>query len=146
MLALLQRVNKCEVFVENKSVSAIAKGILILLGVGSKDTEPDCQRLAKKIINYRIFDDCKGKMNLSLKDINGEILVVSQFTLLADTNKGLRPSFSYAVNPQAAEKLYNHMITCLESHEISVKAGIFKAHMLLKIENDGPATFILQSK
>ena len=146
MLALLQRVNKSEVLVNNKLVSKISKGLLVFLAVGPEDTESDCERLAKRIVDYRIFGDSENKMNLSLKDISGKILLVSQFTLLADTKKGARPSFSSAANPQKAEKLYNYMVCCFQSHETDVETGVFKAHMLIKIENDGPATFILKSK
>jgi len=146
VLALLQRVNRSEVLVNDKTVGKISKGILVFLGVAPDDNESDCNRLAKRIVDYRIFEDSENKMNLSLKDISGEILIVSQFTLLADTKKGLRPSFSQAANPQIAERLYKHMIACLKSYDVKVEAGVFKAHMLLKIENDGPATFILKSK
>ncbi len=146
MLALLQRVNKSEVLVNNKLVNKISKGLLVFLAVGPEDTESDCKRLAKRIAGYRIFGDSENKMNLSLKDTGGKILLVSQFTLLADTKKGARPSFSSVANPQKAEKLYNYMVCCFQSLEIDVETGVFKAHMLIKIENDGPVTFILKSK
>jgi D-tyrosyl-tRNA(Tyr) deacylase len=146
MLALIQRVNKCQVLVNKKVVGEIEKGILILLAVAPEDSMSDCQRLSERIVAYRIFEDANGKMNQSVKDVKGELLVVSQFTLLADTKKGTRPSFSKTANPQRAEELYDCMVASLKTSGLKVKTGVFKAHMILKIENDGPATFILKSK
>jgi D-tyrosyl-tRNA(Tyr) deacylase len=145
MLALLQRVKKSEVLVDDQVVGKISKGLLVFLAVGPQDSEADCRRLSERIVNYRIFEDRDKKMNISLKDIGGEVLLVSQFTLLADTKKGMRPSFSQTASPQKAQKLYDYMGGCLRSDGVNVANGVFGARMLVKIENDGPVTFILES-
>ncbi len=133
--------------VEGKRVGEISQGINCLLGVAVDDTEEEAQWLADKIVNLRIFEDEQGKMNLSLLDINGEILVVSQFTLLGNCIKGRRPSFTEAAPPQKAEKLYNFFVDYLrQKYNIKVETGIFRAMMMVHIENDGPVTLILDTK
>ncbi len=126
-------------------VSAIGEGLLILLGVKKGDTEKQAEDLAETCVNLRIFEDSKGKFNLSLKDINGEALVVSQFTLLADTSKGRRPSFTNAEEPVSAKRLYEFFIKKLKNFGISTKSGVFGERMLVSLENNGPVTIILES-
>ncbi|NPA82332.1 MAG: D-tyrosyl-tRNA(Tyr) deacylase [Epsilonproteobacteria bacterium] len=145
MIALLQRVKSSSVKVDQKEVSKIGKGINILLGVLKEDSEEDIKKLVNKIVNLRIFSDEEGKMNLSVLDVKGEILVVSQFTLAADVRKGRRPSFDNAMNPKEAKRLYEAFCSSLEEF-LSVKRGIFGAMMEVEIINDGPVTFILDSK
>ncbi len=146
MKALLQRVINASVKVENQTIAEIEKGILVFLGVEKDDTEDDAMHLSKKIPRLRIFEDKHGKMNLSVKDINGEILVISQFTLLGDTRKGNRPSFDRAERPEMAEKLYMFFINEIKKQDISVKSGIFGAYMRVHLINDGPVTFLIDSK
>ncbi|GAH95348.1 unnamed protein product [marine sediment metagenome] len=129
----------------DKIVGEIGKGLVILLGVGEKDTEKDIKYLVNKIANLRIFEDEKGKFNLSLLDIEGEALVVSQFTLYADVRKGRRPSFTKAASPQEADALIEMFINELKSHGIKTSKGKFRAKMLVKIFNDGPVTIFLDS-
>jgi len=145
MIAVLQKVNKSYVEVDGKIVGEIGKGINILLGIEKGDTEEDLNKLVKKIINLRIFEDENKKMNLSILDIKGEILVVSQFTLVANLKKGNRPSFENAELPEKAKTLYEKFVKELSIY-IPVKTGIFGADMKVFIENDGPVTFILNSK
>jgi D-tyrosyl-tRNA(Tyr) deacylase len=146
MIALIQRVNDAQVIVKEELISKISKGILVFLAVSFDDTAEDAEYLARKIINYRIFEDDAGKMNLSARDIGAEILVVSQFTLLAATKKGMRPSFSNAAEPAQAQKLYELTADYMQKEGIKPQLGVFKAHMRIKLENDGPVTFILNSK
>lgn len=147
MLGLIQRVTDAEVVVDGVQVGAIKKGLLLLLGVQKNDTEQTAQKLIKKVLNYRVFSDDDGKMNLSLRDINGEILVVSQFTLAADTQKGLRPSFSSAAAPADAKQLYEYFLTELaHSYPHKIAAGIFGADMKVRLTNDGPVTFMLEAQ
>ncbi|BAT71973.1 D-tyrosyl-tRNA(Tyr) deacylase [Thermosulfidibacter takaii ABI70S6] len=147
MKAVIQRVNKSWVEVDGKIVGAINKGINCLLGVEQQDDEEQAIWLADKIVNLRIFEDQQGKMNLSLLDINGELLVVSQFTLLADCIKGRRPSFTRAAPPKEAERLYNFFIDYLrQKYNIKVETGMFGAMMKVYIENDGPVTFIIDTR
>jgi D-tyrosyl-tRNA(Tyr) deacylase len=148
MRGLVQRVSRADVRVEGESVGAIDRGILLLLGVDRQDDEAAVDKLLQKIVNYRIFPDDQGKMNLSLLDIGGGILVVSQFTLSADTRKGLRPSFSSAASPSQAQRLYELFlarITSFESHGIQVASGRFGADMQVSLINDGPVTFLLEA-
>lgn len=145
MRAILQRVLKSSVQVEGEIVGQIDKGFNILLGITHEDTEKEINWLVNKIVNLRIFSDVDGKMNLSLKDVNGEILLISQFTLYADSVKGRRPSFTNAANPKVAEKLYFKMIEKFRKEEIKIETGIFGADMKVEIINDGPVTIILDT-
>ncbi|SNZ11368.1 D-tyrosyl-tRNA(Tyr) deacylase [Persephonella hydrogeniphila] len=145
MIAVVQRVNSSWVEVDGKIVGKIGKGINILLGVVKGDTEEDIEKLLKKVPFLRIFEDDKGKMNLSLIDIKGEALVISQFTLAGNVKKGRRPSFDDAEEPERARELYEKFVKKLSEY-VPVQTGIFAAHMKVFIENDGPVTFIINSK
>lgn len=146
MLVVIQRVTSSSVTVNNRVVGKIKKGLNILLGVEKGDTKEDANKLINKIINLRIFADENGKMNLSLLDINGEVLVISQFTLLGSVKKGRRPSFDKSAEPQIANELYEYFIEELKDKSLKVEAGIFGAMMDVDIQNDGPVTFIINSK
>ena len=146
MRAVIQRVKYASVKVDNKTVSEICNGIAVLLGVSKKDTEDDVKYTAEKIVNLRIFEDKEGKMNLSLKEIGGEILIVSQFTLYGDTRKGRRPSFIEAANYEDGKKLFNKFVSFVkEIYSGKVVTGIYGANMLVKIHNDGPVTIIIDT-
>ncbi|MHC3994773.1 D-aminoacyl-tRNA deacylase [Thiomicrolovo sp. ZZH C-3] len=145
MLALLQRVGSSSVYVEGREVAAIGKGLTLLLGVLEGDTEADADKLLAKIIPLRIFADEAGKMNRSLLDVGGQLLVVSQFTLAADVKKGRRPSFDAAAPAAEAEQLYRYFIA-QASVNVPVRHGVFGAHMDLHIANDGPVTIMMDSK
>ena len=144
MKALLQRVSQASVSVNGKQVSAIKQGLLILLGVERADTTVNAEYLARKSADLRIFEDENEKMNLSVKDINGEVLVVSQFTLAGDTSRGNRPGFDTAAKPDIANQLYLYFCDCLKKHGLSVQTGIFQADMQVSLINDGPVTFMLE--
>jgi len=144
MKAVIQRVQEGIVSVGGKTISAVKMGLVILLGVGPDDSREKTQKLAQKIAHLRIFEDHNGKMNLSLLDIQGEVLVVPQFTLYADTRKGHRPSFTDAAPPEIAEPLVNYFSSCLEELGLSAPLGEFGAHMLVKIHNDGPVTIVIE--
>ena len=144
MKAVIQRVSKAEVKVEENITGKINQGLLILLGVGPDDTEKNADELVKKICNLRIFRDKQDKMNLSVKDIQGEILVVSQFTLYADCQKGNRPSFVNAASPDKANKLYEYFKEKCKEEVKNVESGIFGADMKVSLLNDGPVTIILE--
>ena len=146
MIALLQRVNSAEVYIGQQLYNKINNGLLILLGIDKEDQLKDIEYLINKIIDLRIFNDANGKMNLSIADIKGEILLVSQFTLLARTNSGRRPSFIKSAKPQTAKKLYNIFIDQLNNFNLTIKTGKFGAMMDIKLINSGPATFILNSQ
>jgi len=143
MRAVVQRVKKAKVFVNNKIISQINSGFLVFLGIAQDDTEKELDWLVKKIVNLRIMADEKNKMNKSLKETNGELLVVSQFTLYGDCQKGNRPSFIKAADHKKAEKLYNLFINKTKSLGIKVKSGIFGAMMQANLINDGPVTIIV---
>ena len=146
MLGLIQRVSSASVSIDNAVVGNINQGLLLLLGIEKNDLETAADKLLQKILNYRVFSDPEGKMNLSLQDIGGELLVVSQFTLAADTNKGLRPSFSAAASPEQAEELYDYFLTqAATALKTQIQSGRFGADMQLMLRNDGPVTFILRS-
>jgi len=146
MRAVIQRVNSGSVAVDDKIVGSINKGFVVLLGVSEKDTEADVLYMVDKTVNMRIFEDDNEKMNLSLLDIKGELLVVSQFTLYGDCRKGRRPNFMSAARPEKAEELYNEFVR--KSRELGVKTetGTFQAYMKVNIENDGPVTVIVDSE
>lgn len=147
MRAVVQRVSRAEVRVDQKVVGSIQKGILVLLGIGQDDGENDIQWLADKVMNLRIFEDENGKMNLSVLDVKGQVLVVSQFTLYGDCRKGKRPSYSSAAVPAEAEKMYNAFVETIESrYGIKVETGVFQAMMEVELVNDGPVTLLLDSK
>lgn len=146
MKAVLQRVTKASVKVDGNIVGEIGKGFLVLLGAGCGDTEKDCEKLSDKISKIRLFEDEDGKMNLGAGDIEGEILVISQFTLYADSRKGNRPNFMNAMEPKEAERLYEYFLTLLDGKFSKIQKGIFGADMKVELLNDGPVTIILESK
>lgn len=146
MKAVIQRVSECEVVVDEKTVGKISQGFLILLGVENGDTEKDAEKLSAKISGLRIFVDENDKMNLSLNDINGEVLVVSNFTLYANCRKGRRPNFEAAARPETAKPLYEYFCECMSKNGINkVERGIFGADMKVSLLNDGPVTLIINS-
>lgn len=144
MRAVLQRVRRGRVTVAGREVGAIGRGFVVLLGFGHGDQAAEAEWLADKIAGLRLFEDAQGKMNLSLADVSGEVLVVSQFTLYADARKGRRPSFIDAADPELAQQLFTVFTSRLREHELQVYEGIFGAHMLVEIENDGPVTILLE--
>lgn len=143
MRVVLQRVRSASVRVDEEVVGEIPRGILVLVGVGHNDTEADAKWLADKTAGLRMFSDDQGKMNLSVQDIQGGVLVVSQFTLLGDCRKGRRPAFTAAAEPKIADRLYQHYAACLREHGLTVAQGIFAADMQVSLINDGPVTFVL---
>ncbi len=145
MRAVVQRVTEGDVTVENQVTGAIGNGFVVLLGVEDTDTEKDAEYLADKIVGLRVFEDADDKMNLSLQDVGGEMLVISQFTLLADARKGRRPNFVKAARPELAKKLYDHFVEKVKAQGVQVGEGVFQAHMLVRIHNDGPVTILLDS-
>ncbi len=145
MIALLQRVRRANVEVEQRQIAAINQGLLVFIGVEQGDTSAQAERLLSKLLAYRIFEDPAGKMNLSLHDIQGGLLLVPQFTLAANTQKGLRPSFTSAATPQLAEQLFHDICTLASQQHPVVETGVFAANMQVSLTNDGPATFWLQA-
>ena len=145
MIAVVQRVRSSDVSVEGKRIGSIGAGLLVLLGVSISDREKDADWLAAKIPHLRIFEDEAGKMNRSLLDTGGAMLVVSQFTLLGDTRKGRRPSFTRAAAPDTADRLYRHFVDRCREDGIRVETGQFQAHMAVSLINDGPVTLIVES-
>ena len=145
MKVVIQRVREAQVEVENKIVGSIGKGFLVLVGITHTDTEKEADYLANKLCKMRIFEDENGKMNLSLKDVGGELLIVSQFTLYADCAKGNRPSFIEAARPEQATPLYEYFCKKCEEQGIKVEKGVFGAHMEVSLLNDGPVTIVLES-
>jgi D-tyrosyl-tRNA(Tyr) deacylase len=145
MRAVIQRVAEARVSVGEEIVSGIGRGLCILLGIGVNDSEKDAEFLASKIGNLRIFTDEQGKMNRSVRDIHGELLVISQFTLYGDCRKGNRPSFSAAAAPEPAKSLYDNFVQRLRQTELKVVTGEFRAHMKVALVNDGPVTLILET-
>jgi D-tyrosyl-tRNA(Tyr) deacylase len=143
--AVIQRVSSAAVEVDSRTVGSIGQGILVLLGVEKGDVDRDADRLVDKIVELRIFEDEAGKMNRSLRDIGGELLAVSQFTLAGNCTKGRRPSFDSAAPPAEANLLYEYFVEAVKSHGIPVQTGIFQAMMQVSLVNDGPVTFILES-
>lgn len=144
MRALLQRVKKSSVSVDGRIVGQIGSGFVIFLGITHSDTEDEAKWLANKIASLRLFEDQDGKMNLSLFDVEGSVLVVSQFTLYADANKGRRPSFTKAADPSHAEPLVNYFAERLRQRGLTVETGVFGAFMQVEIHNDGPVTLMLE--
>lgn len=147
MRAVVQRVSQSKVVVDGQTTGSIQMGLMVLLGIRKGDTLKDVEYLANKVANLRIFEDENEKMNLSVQDVKGAILVVSQFTLYGDCRKGFRPSFTDAAPPQEANRLYEEFVRCLrEKHAIKVETGVFQASMQVEIHNMGPVTILLESK
>ena len=146
MRALIQRVSQANVKIDEKIISEIKRGLLVLVCAMADDTEIEAEQMASKISKIRIFNDENGKMNKSIKDINGEALVVSQFTLAADTSRGNRPGFSYAAHPERGEKLYEYFTKKLQELDINCKMGVFGGDMMVSLINDGPTTIWLDNK
>ncbi|MDO8567543.1 MAG: D-aminoacyl-tRNA deacylase [Dehalococcoidales bacterium] len=146
MKALLQRVTGASVSVNDEEVGRIGPGLVVLLGVAAGDTEKDAQYLLQKVVNLRIFSDPEGKFNLSALDVKGGLLLVSQFTLLADARKGRRPSFTDAAPPEQAQQMFNYFVEQAHTSGLKVATGRFQQHMLVEIHNDGPVTVMLDSR
>ncbi|MBI5789204.1 MAG: D-tyrosyl-tRNA(Tyr) deacylase [Candidatus Schekmanbacteria bacterium] len=146
MRAVIQRVSRAQVSVDGEVIGKIGQGLVVLLGVAKGDNAKDAEYLANKIIGLRIFEDVQGKMNCSLGEIGGAVLVVSQFTLLGDCRKGRRPGFDQAASPEEANLLYQEFIAILKKRQIPTACGKFQAHMSIEIHNDGPVTFVVDSK
>ena len=146
MIAVVQRVTSSSVTVDGSVVSAIGPGINVLLGVAAGDGETDAEYLAAKVVNLRIFEDDQGKMNRSLREMGGEMIVVSQFTLLGDCRKGRRPSFIHAAEPVLAERLYRHFVDTVTRLGVPAQTGRFGAMMQVNIVNDGPVTLLVHSR
>ena len=144
MIGLLQRVTQAKVEVAGETVGAIDQGLLVLIGVEKGDAEKQADRLLERLLGYRVFTDDQDKMNLSVTDINGALLLVSQFTLPADTQKGMRPGFSSAAPPEEGERLYNYLVAKARATYNKVETGVFAADMQITLTNDGPVTFWLQ--
>jgi D-tyrosyl-tRNA(Tyr) deacylase len=145
MIALIQRVTRAEVTVDSQTLGAIGRGILALVGVRRGDTTASADRLLERVLTYRIFPDEQGKMNLSLRDIQGELLLVSQFTLAADTQKGTRAGFSTAAAPEDARRLFDYFLDRARAVHGTVASGVFGANMQVSLVNDGPVTFWLET-
>lgn len=146
MRAVIQRVTRGRVTVGEETVGQVAQGLVVLLGVGQDDSEADARYIAEKIAGLRIFEDPEGKLNLSVQDVSGEVLVVSQFTLYGDCRKGRRPGFSNAAPPEQANRLYLQVVKALEDMGLGVATGRFQASMMVEIINDGPVTLLLDSR
>jgi D-aminoacyl-tRNA deacylase len=145
VIGLLQRVTEARVTVAGETVGAIGRGLLVLIGVERGDTETQAERLLERLLGYRVFPDADGKMNLSLSDIGGGLLLVPQFTLPADTRKGMRPSFTPAAAPEEGRRLFDHLVIRAHALHPDVAAGRFGADMQVSLTNDGPVTFWLQT-
>ena len=146
MKALLQRVDKALVTVDETVIGSINKGLVVFVGIEIADTEKDITYLVNKIINLRIFTDANGKFNLSCRDVDGSLLLISQFTLMADTRRGRRPSFTQAAAPDAAEDMFNLFVQHARATGINVETGLFQRHMMVEIHNDGPVTILIDSR
>ena len=146
MRAVIQRVRSARVLIEGKEHSRIGEGLLVLLGVEQGDTDDDARALAKRVVELRIFEDEDGKMNRSLVDARGELLAVSQFTLLGDCRKGRRPSFIQAARPEQAHPLYEQFVRAVGDHGVKVSTGVFRAMMDVELTNNGPVTLLLDSR
>ncbi len=145
MLALIQRVSSASVKISDKTIGQIGQGLLVFLGIEKEDTENEADKLLNKLMSYRVFSDDEDKMNLSVRDVKGSLLIISQFTLAADTNKGLRPSFSSALPPGEAELLYQYFLNQAQRQYDQIEYGKFGADMQVSLVNDGPVTFLLKS-
>jgi D-tyrosyl-tRNA(Tyr) deacylase len=145
MIGLLQRVTQASVEVEGRRVATIGPGLLVLIGVRPTDDEPSTLKLLERLLQYRVFADATGRMNLSLTRTRGDLLLVPQFTLAADTHKGLRPGFSTAAPPEQGQRLFDTLVLAARSRHCRVETGIFGAHMQVSLSNDGPVTFWLES-
>lgn len=145
MIGLLQRVTQARVEIADSLVGEVSKGLLILLGVERDDTEKQAERLLERLLGYRVFEDDTGRMNLSLRDVQGGMLIVPQFTLPADTQKGTRPSFTPAASPEEGERLYDYFVEQAKAAHADIATGQFGADMQVSITNDGPVTFWLQT-
>jgi D-tyrosyl-tRNA(Tyr) deacylase len=145
MIAVIQRVTHAHVTIREKIIGKIGQGILALIGIEKTDTEKQADRLLEKILTYRVFNDTDNKMNLSVKDVKGGLLLVSQFTIVADTQSGTRPGFSIAMQPDASKKLFTYLMNIAKSNYPQVSGGEFGANMQVSLCNDGPVTFILKS-
>jgi D-tyrosyl-tRNA(Tyr) deacylase len=146
MKVLLQRVDRASVSVDGEKIAQIGRGLVALVGVAAGDSEKDARYLVEKTVNLRIFPDNEGRFNLSLLDVQGELLAVSQFTLLADTRKGRRPSFVEAAPPTEAERLFDSFVETAATTGLGISTGRFQQHMLVEIHNDGPVTILLESR
>lgn len=144
MIGLLQRVSSAQVTSAGAILGTIGRGLLVFVGVARQDQEAHAERLLRRILDYRVFADAHGKMNLSLKDINGDLLLVPQFTLVADTSTGLRPSFTPAATPELGRRLYEYLVARAHARHVRVASGVFGADMQVSLVNDGPVTFWLQ--
>ena len=144
MIGLLQRVRTARVDVDGKTVATIGPGLLVFIGVEQRDDESRADRLLERLLGYRVFPDAAGKMNLSVEDIGGGVLLVPQFTLAADTNKGMRPSFTPAAPPEEGKRLFEYLVNRTRSQYASVETGVFGADMQVTLTNDGPVTFWLR--
>ncbi|GAB4512804.1 MAG: D-aminoacyl-tRNA deacylase [Sulfuricaulis sp.] len=146
MIGLLQRVRSAQVEIKGKTVGAIGRGLLVLIGVEQGDDEAQADRLLERLLGYRVFPDSAGKMNLSIRDIGGGLLLVPQFTLAADTEKGMRPSFTPAAAPELGQRLFDYLVEQVRTRHALVETGAFGADMQVTLTNDGPVTFWLQVK
>lgn len=146
MRAVVQRVSGARVMSEGKESGKIGCGLMVLLGVGTEDTEDDARYIAKKIAELRIFEDAAGKLNLDVREVGGEVLLVSQFTLYGDARNGRRPGFTGAARPELATALYERVIELLRESGLNVETGVFQTHMSVELANDGPVTLLLESK
>lgn len=146
MRACIQRVSSARVVVDGEAVGEIGRGLLVLLGVAASDGDEDLRWLVDKVVGLRVFEDAEGKMNLALADVGGDLLVVSQFTLLGDCRKGRRPSFIAAAPPAEAERIYEQFVTAARARGVQVATGRFRTHMNVELVNDGPVTLMIDSK
>jgi D-tyrosyl-tRNA(Tyr) deacylase len=143
---LIQRVSSAQVSVDQQVVGSIGRGLVVFVGVRESDSEADARKMAAKVVQLRLFSDAEGKMNLSVREVNGELLVVSQFTLYAETSKGNRPSYSHAAKPEMARKLYESFVFHCRETGILVSTGVFRADMVVTIVNEGPVTISCESE
>jgi len=146
MRAVVQRVSRAGVRVNSQSVGEIGPGLVVLVGIASEDSREAADYLAEKVVSLRVFSDEQGKMNLSVRDIQGAVLAISQFTLLGDVRKGRRPSYDRAAPPEEAEPLYEYFLSALRTRQVPVESGVFRARMELELINDGPVTILLDSE